>query len=59
MTLPRLEGLTPGPTLRRLLPALLIPAMVLIVAACLPGSGGGSPGAPTPTATPHPPLTPV
>lgn len=45
--------------LRRLLPAILIVAMVLIVAACIPGSSGGSPGAPTPTHTPNPPLTPA
>ena len=56
MTLPRLDG----PTLRKLLPAILIGAMVLLVAACLPGSGGGgSPGVPTPTPTPHPPLVPA
>jgi YidC/Oxa1 family membrane protein insertase len=55
----RLVGLTTGPTLRRLLPALLVPALLLIVAACVPGGGGGSPGAPTPTPTPHPPLTPA
>ncbi len=56
MTLPRLDG----PTLRRLLPAILIGVMVLLVAACLPGSGGGgSPGVPTPTPTPHPPLVPA
>jgi YidC/Oxa1 family membrane protein insertase len=52
-------GPTVGPTLRRLLPALILPALVLVVAACLPGSGGGSPGAPTPTPTPHPPLAPA
>jgi YidC/Oxa1 family membrane protein insertase len=45
--------------LRRLLPAILIVAMVLVVAACIPGSSGGSPGAPTPTHTPNPPLTPA
>jgi YidC/Oxa1 family membrane protein insertase len=56
VTLPRLDG----PTLRRLLPAILIGAMVLLVAACLPGTGGGgSPGVPTPTPTPHPPLVPA
>jgi YidC/Oxa1 family membrane protein insertase len=55
VTLPRPDG----PTLRRLLPAILIGAIVLLVAACLPGSGGGSPGAPTPTPTPHPPLVPA
>jgi len=55
----RLVGLTTGPALRRLLPALLVPALLLIVAACVPGGGGGSPGAPTPSATPHPPLTPA
>jgi YidC/Oxa1 family membrane protein insertase len=55
----RLVGSTLGPTLRRLLPVLLLPALLLIVAACVPGSGGGSPGAPTPTPTPHPPLTPA
>jgi YidC/Oxa1 family membrane protein insertase len=59
VTLPRFEGLISGPTLRRLLPALLLPLLILIVAACLPGGGGGSPGAPTATATPHPPLTPA
>jgi YidC/Oxa1 family membrane protein insertase len=56
VTLPRFDG----PTLRRLLPAILIGVMVLLVAACLPGSGGGgSPGVPTPTPTPHPPLVPA
>jgi YidC/Oxa1 family membrane protein insertase len=45
--------------LRRFLPAILIVAMVLVVAACIPGSSGGSPGAPTPTHTPNPPLTPA
>jgi YidC/Oxa1 family membrane protein insertase len=54
VTLPRLDG----PTLRRLMPAILIGAMVLLVAACLPG-GGGSPGVPTATPTPHPPLVPA
>jgi YidC/Oxa1 family membrane protein insertase len=55
VTLSRLDG----PTLRRLLPAILIGATVLLVAACLPGGGGGSPGVPTPTPTPHPPLVPA
>jgi YidC/Oxa1 family membrane protein insertase len=59
VTFPRLDGLTAGPRLRRLLPALLLPAIVLIVAACLPGGAGGSPGASAVTATPHPPLTPA
>jgi YidC/Oxa1 family membrane protein insertase len=53
------DGPTRSSTIRRLLPALLIVAMVLVVAACIPGSGGGSPGAPTPTHTPNPPLTPA
>jgi YidC/Oxa1 family membrane protein insertase len=41
-----------------MLPAVLIVAIVLVVAACLPG-GGGSGGVPTPTPTPPPPLHPA
>ena len=58
MTSPKREGLTLDSTFRRILPAVLIAAIVLVVAACLPGSGGGS-GAPTPTPTPMPPLHPA
>jgi hypothetical protein len=57
VTSPQREGLTLDPTLRRMLPAVLIVAIVLVVAACLPGGGSG--GAPTPTPTPPPPLHPA
>ncbi|HEV8281660.1 MAG TPA: YidC/Oxa1 family membrane protein insertase [Candidatus Limnocylindrales bacterium] len=58
MTSPQREGPTLDSTLRRMLPAVLIVAIVLVVAACLPG-GGGSGGVPTPTPTPPPPLHPA
>ncbi|HEV8697756.1 MAG TPA: YidC/Oxa1 family membrane protein insertase [Candidatus Limnocylindrales bacterium] len=58
MTSPQREGPTLDSTLRRMLPAVLIVAIILVVAACLPGSGGSG-GAPTPTPTPPPPLHPA
>lgn len=58
MTVPHREAAAFGTTARRVLPAILIVAMVLVVAACLPGGGGGS-GGPTATPTPVPPLHPA
>ncbi len=43
---------------RRYLPVLILLAVALVVAACVPGSGDGS-AVPTPTPTPPPPLTPA
>lgn len=59
MTLPLPAGPTIGRSVRRIVPALLVLAIVLIVAGCAPAGTGGSPGAPTPTHTPIPPLTPA
>jgi YidC/Oxa1 family membrane protein insertase len=47
-------------SLRRYLPLLFLLAVALVVAACIPGSGGAAgSGGPTPTPTPPPPLTPA
>jgi len=47
---------TLSPTVRRMLPALLIAVFIPIVAACIPGATGGPGSSPTP---PAPPLTPA
>jgi YidC/Oxa1 family membrane protein insertase len=57
VTLPKREGTALDPTVRRIVLAVLIAAIALVVAACLPGGGGS--GGPTPTPTPMPPLTPA
>jgi YidC/Oxa1 family membrane protein insertase len=59
VTPPLPAAATVGRILRRFVPALLLLAIILVVAACAPAGSGGSPGAPTPTLTPHPPLTPA
>jgi YidC/Oxa1 family membrane protein insertase len=57
VTLPKREDTALDPTVRRIVLAVLIAAIALVVAACLPGGGGS--GGPTPTPTPMPPLTPA
>lgn len=51
--------MTLSPTLRRIGPALLLAiGIALLVAACVPGTGGGS-GGPSASHSPAPPLTPA
>jgi YidC/Oxa1 family membrane protein insertase len=57
VTMPQREGTALDPIVRRILLAVLIAAIALVVAACLPGGEGS--GGPTPTPTPMPPLTPA